>query len=293
MGRPVLWVGVALLALVSAGCSSDKNMSGSAGMDAGAPQVATPNVAVAPQEKQAQEKQANVPTPAAVQPVQQQERQLVRTATVDLRSDDVLKAIGEIKDRAQAVGGFAGQENSTKERGSVTVRVPSSELDRVVEELKKIGDVTRSEVRSEDVTDQLVDVEARIATQKASVERLRVLFERAGTTSEIAQVEGELTKRQSELESMQRRSESLKGKAALATLTVQVSTTPIKPPPPVEAGFGAAFLAGWDAVVTVLQAITVVIGAVLPFVLVLAVPVALVIYLVRRRRGVTRTNEAA
>lgn len=282
MGRPVLWVGVALLALVSAGCGS--NSSGSAGMDAAAPQVAQQKVA--PQEKQAQE-------PAGVQPVQQQERQLVRTASVDLVSDNVLKAIDDVKKRAQGVGGFAGQENSTKERGSVTVRVPSADLDNVVDGLKQVGDVTRSEVRSEDVTDQLVDTEARIATQKASVERLRVLFERAGSTSEIAQIEGELTKRQSELESMQRRSESLKGKVALATLTVQVSTTPITPPAPEKAGFGGAFLAGWDAVVEFLRWITVAVGALLPFVLVLAVPAAVVIYVVRRRRRVTRTNEAA
>ncbi|MEU0877881.1 DUF4349 domain-containing protein [Lentzea sp. NPDC005914] len=282
----MLWVGVALLALVSAGCGSNsgKNMSGSAGMDNAAPQVAQQNAA--PQEKQAQE-------PAAVQPVQQQERQLVRTATVDLRSDDVLKAIGSVKDRAQAVGGFAGQENSTKERGTVTVRVPSSELDRVVRDLASVGEVTRSEVRSEDVTDQLVDTEARIATQKASVERLRVLFERAGSTSEIAQIEGELTKRQSELESMQRRSESLKGKVALATLTVQVATVPIAPPEPEKAGFVGAFLGGWDAVVEFLRWITVAVGALLPFVLVLAVPAAVVIYVLRRRKRVTRTNEAA
>ncbi|HEX8867513.1 MAG TPA: DUF4349 domain-containing protein [Lentzea sp.] len=286
MSRPVLWVGVALLALVSAGCAAEN--SGSAGMDAAAPQVAKENVA--PQQKPGQE---NAPTPGAVQPVQQQERQLVRTATVDLVSDNVLKAIGEVKDRAQGAGGFAGQENSTEQRGSVTVRVPSAELDRIVGDLKSVGKVTRSEVRSEDVTDQLIDTESRIATQKASVERLRVLFEKAGTTAEIAQVEAELTKRQAELESVQRRAESLKGKVALATLTVQVSTTPIAPPEPEKAGFVGAFLGGWDAVLEVLRGITVVIGALLPFVLVLALPAAGVIYVLRRRKRVTRTNEAA
>ena len=287
MSRPVLWVGVALLALVSVGCSANtRDTSGSAAVENAAPQPAH-------QKPGQQDKPAQENAPAAVQPVQQQERQLVRTATVDLRSDDVLKAIGDVKDRAQSVGGFAGQENSTKDRGSVTVRVPSSELDRVVKDLASIGEVTRSEVRSEDVTDQLVDVEARIATQKASVDRLRVLFERAGTTAEIAQIESELTKRQSELESMQRRSESLKGKVSLATLTVQVSRVAIAPPPPAEAGFGSAFIGGWNALLAVLGGILIGVGAVLPFVLVLAVPAVIGIYLVRRRRSVTRTNEAA
>ena len=287
MGRHSLRVGLVLLALVLTGCGASKSESGSAAVDA-APPVAQNNAA--PNQKPGQE---NAPAPAAVQPVQQQERQLVRTATVDLVSDNVLNAIDEVKKRAQGAGGFAGQENSTEQRGSVTVRVPSAELDRLVGDLKSVGKVTRSEVRSEDVTDQLVDTEARIATQKASVERLRVLFERAGTTAEIAQIESELTKRQSELESVQRRAESLKGKVALATLTVQVSTTPIAPPEPAKAGFVGAFLGGWDAVVEFLRWITVAVGALLPFVLVLAPPAAVVIYVLRRRRRVTRTNEAA
>jgi len=275
-----------LLALVSAGCSSSKELSGTAAYDAATPQVAPQK---APQDTPGKE---NAPAPVAVQPVQQQERQLVRTATVDLVSDNVLNAIGEVKNRAQAAGGFAGQENSTEQRGTVTVRVPSAELDRIVADLKSVGKVTRSEVRSEDVTDQLVDVEARIATQKASVERLRVLFERAGTTAEIAQVESELTKRQAELESMQRRSESLKGKVALATLTVQVATVPIAPPAPEEPGFLSALAGGWNALVTVLGGILIAVGAVLPFVVVLGVPAFVVLYLLRRRKRVTRMNEA-
>lgn len=285
MGRPVLWVGVALLALV-AGCGSNSS-GGTKAMDAASPPVAQNNAASQNGQKQ-QENSAS--TPAAG--VQQQERQLVRTATVDLTSPDVLKAVIEVKNKAQAVGGFAGQENSTKNFGSVTVRVPSNELDNVVRDLERVGNVTRSEVRSEDVTDQLVDVEARIATQKASVDRLRVLFERAGSTAEIAQIEGELTKRQSELESLQRRNESLKGKVALATLTVQVSTTPIAPPAEQRAGFGGAFVAGWDTLVTVLGWVLVAVGAVLPFALVLGVPAAVVIYLLRRRRRVTQESEA-
>ncbi|WP_177220923.1 DUF4349 domain-containing protein [Lentzea xinjiangensis] len=274
----MLLVGVALLALVATGCGSNTG-GGTSAKDAAAPPQAAP------------QQQENAP--AAVQPVQQQERQLVRTATVDLRSDDVLKAIAQVKDRAQAVGGFAGQENSTRTAGSVTVRVPSAELDRVVRDLVGVGEITRSEVRSEDVTDQLVDVEARIATQRASVERLRVLFERAATTAEIAQVESELTKRQSELESMQRRSESLKGKVALATLTVQVATKPVAPPEQREAGFLSALAGGWNALLAVLGGLLIGLGAALPFLVALGVPAAVVVYLLRRRKRVTRTTEAA
>ncbi|SDL60320.1 protein of unknown function [Lentzea albidocapillata subsp. violacea] len=281
MRRPGVWVGIALLALATTGCGSGFSGGGTGARDAAPPQAAQQK---APQ----QENNAG----QAVQSVQQQERQLVRTANVDLRSDDVLKAIGQIKDRAAAVGGFAGEEESTKSSGSVTVRVPSAELDKVVRDLASVGEVTRSEVRSQDVTDQLVDVEARIATQRASVDRLRVLFERAGSTSEVAQVEQELTKRQADLESMQRRSASLKGQVSLATLTVRVATVPIAAPEPEKVGFFGALAGGWDALVTVVSVILVGVGAMLPFLVALGVPAALVVYLLRKRRRVTRMNEA-
>ncbi|MCX2948071.1 DUF4349 domain-containing protein [Lentzea sp. NEAU-D7] len=273
-------MGIALLSLAVTGCGSGSS-SGMAAKDAAPPQAA--------QQKAPQQENAG----QAVQPVQQQERQLVRTANVDLRSDDVLKAIGQVKDRAAAVGGFAGEEESTKSSGSVTVRVPSAELDKVVRDLASVGEVTRSEVRSQDVTDQLVDVEARIATQKASVERLRVLFERAGSTSEVAQVEQELTKRQADLESMQRRSASLKGQVSLATLTVRVATVPIAAPEPEEVGFFGALAGGWNALVAVVGVILIGVGAMLPFLVALGVPAAVVVYLLRKRRRVTRMNEAA
>ncbi|SDF62088.1 protein of unknown function [Lentzea fradiae] len=280
MGRPVLLVGVALLALATAGCGSGFSGGGAGARDAAQPQAAKN---VAPQQEKA---------PEAVQSVQQQERQLVRTADVDLRADDVLKAIGEVKDRARSAGGFAGQESSTKKSGSVTVRVPSSELDKLVRGLESIGEVTRSEVRSEDVTEQLVDVESRIATQKASVERLRALFERAGTTSEVAEVESELTKRQAELESLQRRNASLQNQVAMATLNVDVATTPIAPPEEEQVGFLGALESGWDALVAVTRIVLIGVGAMLPFLVALGVPAAGVVYLLRRRRRVTRMNEA-
>ena len=76
----------------------------------------------------------------------------------------------------------------------------------------------------------------------------------------------------------------------MATLTVQVSTVPIAPPEPAEVGFGSAFVGGLDALLTVLGGLLIGIGAVLPFAVAFGVPAAVVIYLLRRRRRVTRTN---
>ncbi|RKT57928.1 DUF4349 domain-containing protein [Saccharothrix australiensis] len=287
-----------LAALVLAGCSA----GGSGGSVAVAPAEGRPDGAgrqapgVAP-EKAGPEKPntgkagTEQPNTEKAGPEQQGQaagvvaanRHLVRTASVDLRASEVGAVLAKAKELALAEGGFPAQENTTRDRGTVTLRVPADRLDAVLTSLSGLPgvEVTRREVRTEDVTDQVVDVEARLANQRASVERVRGLLERAASTSEITQVEAELTKRQGELESLQRRHDSLKGQVALSTLTVAVGTR-TAPVAPEEENFLTALRGGWDAVVDAGAWSLVVIGGALPFVVVLGTP--LVGYLAWRRR---------
>ena len=286
MGRRTL-AGLALVLLV-AGCSSGSNQSvGSApqaaqgvapGADAGSAKesAGTANSGTAKDTAGSAKSAADAGA---------QNRQLVRTAQVDLRAEDVVAALGKVKDLAQREGGYVGQESSGESGGSLTLRVPADRLDAV---LKGVGEVerasvTRRDVRSEDVTEQVVDVEARLATQRASVDRVRALLERAATTSEITQIEGELTKRQTELESLQRRHDSLKGQVALSTITVSIGRTSGPPPAAEQMGFLGALASGWHALLTALRVVVVVIGAVLPFAVLLAA-VGAVYWMLRRKR---------
>lgn len=278
MGRRWLWV---VVALFLAGCGAAETSSGTA------QQAAAPA-----QGDRAEGNTGNTGNSKNEAISVQADRQLIRTATVDIRVDDVDKAIAEVKGKAANAGGFSGQENATKTFANVTVKVPSKELDRILQELGSIGEVTRREVRAEDVTEQVADVEGRLASQRASVDRVRGLLERASSTSEITQIESELNKRQQELESLQRRHDSLKGQVAMATLTVSVSQK--SAPVPVERdGFVGALFVGWNALTTGLGWIVIVLGAVLPFAVVLGVPAFAVIWFARRRRRVTRSSEAS
>ena len=87
-----------------------------------------------------------------------------------------------------------------------------------------------------DVTETLVDLAARIATQQASLARVRELLARATTIGEIVSLENELTNRQAELDSLMQRREKLSGLVALATITVVLepsrSSTRPKPAAP-------------------------------------------------------------
>jgi len=280
-----------LTAVVLAGCGANGNSSSGMQADSG---LANPmQGASAPEVKEAMTPPGeSKPEAKTAADSAAQNRQMIRTASVDLEGQDVTALLGRVKDLGTREGGFVGQENSTSGHGTVTLRVPSDRLDTVLKGLGELegATVTHRESRTEDVTDQIVDVEARLSTQRASVDRVRALLERASTTSEITTIESELTKRQSELESLQRRYESLKGQSSLSTLTVSVRKAGAPPPAAntEEAGFLSALSAGWGALLVALRWLLVVLGGALPFLVVIGVPLAAVLYFRRKRTPVVQ-----
>ncbi|MFE9744668.1 DUF4349 domain-containing protein [Saccharothrix saharensis] len=285
MGRRVGLVVTAFAVAALAGCAADGSAGSSADQAAVAPAPAQDNAqrGGTPPKQEAAGEAHQAGTSA------QQNRQLVRTATVELRASDSDAVLSQVKDLVIAEGGYSSQERSQTGRASVTVKVPGDRLDPVMESIGKLAgvEVGRRELQTEDVTEQVVDIEARLANQRASVERVRGLLDRATTTAEITDIEAELTSRQSELESLQRRYETLKGQTAMATLTVSISETDEPVVVRDENDFLDAFAGGWKALVEAFSWLLVVLGAVLPFAVVLGLPTVGYFWWRRRRKATT------
>lgn len=221
------------------------------------------------------------------------DRTLVRTATIALAAPDVGEVVDRARDVAATEGGYTGQEEVRQESATLTLRIPSDRFDQVLDELSDLGEVVSRAQRAEDVTEQVVDLDSRIATQRASVERVRALLAKATTVDEIVRIEEELTTREADLESLQQRRQALGGQAAMSTVTIKVSrTVAAAAPPPEEAGgFFAGLSDGWGAFLDAGAGTLRVIGAMLPFLLVLGVPAVLALRWWRRRRTATATAE--
>jgi hypothetical protein len=202
-------------------------------------------------------------------------RMLVRTANIDLTATDVGKVADGARDIAVTNGGFSGQEDVREETATLTLRIPSDRFDQAMGELSKLGKVIRSSQKADDVTEQVVDLDSRIATQRASVDRVRALLARATTVDEIVRIEQELTTREADLESLEQRRQALGGQVALSTVTINVSKSTAPPVVQQEAessGFVAGLSDGWGAFLDAGAVTLQVLGAVLPFLLVLAIP---------------------
>ncbi|AUI64936.1 hypothetical protein BKN51_36485 [Amycolatopsis sp. BJA-103] len=212
------------------------------------------------------------------------DRKLVRTASLELTTPNVADLISQVRVITQGAAGYTGQESTQEKRATINVVVPSERLDGVLDQLGKLGKQVRREVTATDVTEQLVDVDSRLATQKASVERIRALLARATSVSEITSVESELTSREAELESLQKRRESLAGSVAMSTISVQIKAETVAAAEESRGGFFGGLTDGWDAFLTFGGGLLTVIGAMAPFLLVFGIPAAALVWWLRKRR---------
>jgi hypothetical protein len=221
-----------------------------------------------------------------------QARDVVRTGTMQVTVDDVDATLVDVRRLANDAGGFVADEQvrARDARVDVTVRVPADRFDDVRGAIGELGDVAEQNVEARDVTAEVVDVESRITSLRASVVRVRGLLSQSGDVAQLALVEGELARREAELEALLGQQRVLRDQVDLATLTVHMSEDEEPAPSDDTPGFADGLRRGWVAAVDGGRIALAVVGFVLPF----AVPAALVALGVRRcqrRRPSAATSE--
>ncbi len=271
-------------ALAVTGCgaggdSADSKAAGGKGVaaDEGAPAEAAPGSA----DQGAPGGAADRSRSAAPSAPQVAAEHIIRTASLTVRVKDVPTALDEARTAATNAGGYVGDETTRRdgrghERTRVVLRVPVDAYEEVLADLEGTGTLIERSANAEDVTGQVVDVESRIRSQRASVARIRELMDRATRLSDVVTLEGELSSRQADLESLLAQQASLKDRTSLATITLTLSETPVRKAAEKEdddPGFLDALAGGWGVFLTLLRWLTVALGAVLPFAAVAAVAV--------------------
>ncbi|SDI66964.1 protein of unknown function [Actinokineospora alba] len=219
------------------------------------------------------------------------DRKLVRTATIVLVTPDVRDSAERARAIVVATGGYTGQADVGSRSATMTLYVPSDKLDDTLGKLSapELGKEESRSQAAEDVTEQIVDVESRIQTQRASLERVRALLGRAQQISEIVQLESEVTRREADLESLLKRRERLAGSVAMSTVTLRLSRDSAPAPVADDDTLLGALAGGWKAFVDTTSFVVRAVALVLPFAVVLGVPAYL---LWRRWRRSARPAQA-
>ena len=193
---------------------------------------------------------------------------LIRTADLEVRVDDVPQAAEAAARIARDAGGRVEAEDRSgtgRDRSAqVQLRIPSDRFDTALADLSGLGAEQNRRLSSEDVGTEVIDLEARLATQRASVDRVRALLDEADALGQVVQIEGELTRRTADLESLEARLQALQGQVSLSTVVLRLHSED-GPVMGQALGFGDGLRSGWDALVTVARVVAVSAGALLPF----------------------------
>ena len=178
--------------------------------------------------------------------------------------------------------------------GYVTVRVPADQLDAYVDSVKELGDVVRIEASEDDVTQQHIDLAARLKNLEAREARLRELYDEADTVEDTLAVDRELSVVRSDIEAMKAQIAYLERQAARATVTIELTEpAPIVRPQGEDWGFGDALTSAARAFMGMVNGIIVVVGALLPLAIIFLM-ISGVVWLIARaihRRNLRREEE--
>lgn len=229
---------VVLIGVTVGACSSAKPQASTAsggssnGVAPGAPDLSTKEAAGgakangAPAAPGADGQPASFNTNALDQQGPEAGRAVISTATMTVKVDNVAPSKERAAAVAESAGGFLFAEQTTfgeKSRAVLTLKVPPAEFRKVLVALGELGALEAEEVKSDDVTQQVVDLDARILATEASLGRTRDLLGQAKSLVEISQLETEVVRRQSDLESLKGQRQTLQAKVDMATIVITLN----------------------------------------------------------------------
>ncbi|GAA1599939.1 DUF4349 domain-containing protein [Actinoplanes couchii] len=279
----------ALLAgLMLAGCGADNSDEGTTS-SAVAPQAARQDAAGGAAEEKAAAPAAGQNVPAEAPKLAVDQRSIVYTGSITVRVDDVTAASAQVTGIATGSGGFVSGDERTSGDGSasanIQLRIPADKFTSVVDQLGKLGKEESRGISTEDVTEQVVDLDARIAVQKARVDSGRRLLAEAKSLNDLVMLEREVATRESDLASLEAKKRRLDDLTALSTITVVLlDPAAVRADGDEPTGFLGGLLGGWNALVLSMGVLLTVLGALLPWVLAIGLPAWAVVVAVRRYR---------
>jgi hypothetical protein len=178
------------------------------------------------------------------------ERKLIKEGSIEYEADNLARAKEAWLKAAMRWKAYAGSESeyNTSERNSTTLifRVPAANFDSLLASATLgIDHFDRKDIMVKDVTEEYVDVEARLKTKKDLEQRYQEIMKKANTVSEMLEIEKEMGTLRADIESIEGRLNVLKSQVAFSTLTVTIYET-VTAPTFFGTRIGSGFVNGWN-----------------------------------------------
>ena len=154
-------------------------------------------------------------------------QQIAYTATLTVQVADIREALLMARDLVNKAGGYVKNMNDS----SATLAVPVKDADAMLNQLSALGIMTSLQINSENVTDQIADIDVRMDNLARSRQRLLALLEKAGKVEEMVKVEAALTRVTTELERLQSQAKQLATRVQYVTMTLRCQAQTVQPVP--------------------------------------------------------------
>jgi len=236
------------------------------------------------------------------------DRKIIRNANLTVEVSSPGDSQRKVVSIAESHQGFVVTSESTQRPSedrnkpeitiNLVVRVPAAQFNAVMEEIRAVGArVVQEKVTGQDVTEEFMDLEARIKNQKALEAQFLEIMKRAAKVDDALSVQSELADVRTEIEKLEGRRRFLENQSSLSTINVT-----LQPPAQIVNTVGfwysvrSAFSDGVDAATGIVLFLIRAVIAILPILLFVVLPLALIAKLglrvVRRRRAVTEPASA-
>jgi hypothetical protein len=228
---------------------------------------------------------------------------IVYTATLTVRAANVTAAAQRAVSIVVAAGGYTADEQATSatpdktgRQVSLTLKIPVSGYQTVLAQLSSsaIGRQLAMQQQATDVTQQVADVNSLVTSQEAAISALNGLLKKAGSVSGLLDVQQQISDDQSQLNSLLAQQRALDHETSYATVTMTLVGPRAAPVhhKSVHRGFLAGLSGGWRALRHATAWVLTVLGATLPFLIVIVV-LAGIGYAGRRRFGRRKAGPTA
>ena len=132
-------------------------------------------------------------------------RQIIRQATLAVELGDVERAIAQLTELVEAAGGYVADTQAHADaagvaRATVTVYVPPAAFSRTLRDLEQLGRVTSRRISGHDVSEEFVDLEARVRNLERHEAQLVAFMGKAQKVVDLVSLEGEVARVRGEIE---------------------------------------------------------------------------------------------
>ncbi|CRH88956.1 Uncharacterised protein [Chlamydia trachomatis] len=157
------------------------------------------------------------------------ERKVIHQAQLELKVKNLEKAQMKIENKVAEYGGYVVESNVYREdeelvEGTITVRVPEAHFqDFLTDSEGEASEVVGRNVTGQDVTEQYVDLKARLKSKRAVEERLLAFMKDAEKTEDLLKISADLAVVQEEIEQLTGQIKYLENQTSYSTVTITLS----------------------------------------------------------------------